>query len=168
MEKLPRFDEIQFEISAMLELDEGELTVVQREKLDEYLEMLGTQESERIDRFGAFVRGQAARIQSIRDEAARLYRKAAAAETRLKYLKGSYLRTFQLYGLKQVRGMVYSASIRKTQSVEIVSPEATLDAGFASERVEIVPDKQRIKDAINAGQDVPGARLIEKENLVIR
>ena len=46
--------------------------------------------------------------------------------------------------------------------------EAQLESDWFRERVERVPDKLRIKEALLAGSIIAGAQLIERENVVVK
>ena len=56
-------------------------------------------------------------------------------------------------------------SWRKSESVEI-DPLAVLDEQYT--KVEIKPDKKKIKDALKAGETVDGAELVERQNIQIK
>jgi hypothetical protein len=62
----------------------------------------------------------------------------------------------------------YELTSRRSESVELV--EGFDNPMFCSvEMVRVVkPDKERIKEALLAGEEVPGARLIKKCNLTIK
>jgi hypothetical protein len=58
-------------------------------------------------------------------------------------------------------------SWRKSVSTEIVDA-AAIPAQFRHQKIEETISKTEIKEAINAGQDVPGAKLVEKQNIQIK
>ena len=58
-------------------------------------------------------------------------------------------------------------SFRKSKAIQI-DDEAAVPAAFKSEVVSVKIDKTLIKQAIQLGQEVPGAALVENRNLQIR
>lgn len=59
-----------------------------------------------------------------------------------------------------------AVTFRRSRSVEV--DEATLSKEWCNEKITCIPDKMRIKSAIEAGRIVEGARLIEKLNIQIK
>lgn len=167
MEKLPRLYGIELEINNIMEYCEGEIAPEEEEKLEEYLDMLGNQEAEKIDRFSQFVKLQGARCEAIRAESQRLAKKAASVEERVRFLKNHYLAVLRANSLKKVRGNAYTVSVRDSVSVEVHDESLLAGTDFAETRVEIAPYKKRIKEALQAGESVPGCGLIHKNYLMI-
>ena len=94
-QKLPSFEAIQAEIQNILETydnpnnDLGEysmqLNEEQQAELDAYLEMLGTQEAEKVDGFAQFIRMSEAQQAALKAEADRLLKRARRSEAREKH-----------------------------------------------------------------------------------
>lgn len=61
----------------------------------------------------------------------------------------------------------HTISIRKSHSVKITNANE-LPAWAVELRVEKIPNKTKIKDAIKEGEDIPGAELIEKDYVVFK
>jgi len=81
-----------------------------------------------------------------------------------------YLRTsMSATGITKIQHPLFNVTLGKpAQIVEIDDPEA-LPEIYAETVVTIKPDKAAIKKALQAGDDVPGARLADgKERLLIR
>ena len=167
MSNLPSLYGIELEINNIMEYCEGEIDPAEEEKLEEYLEMLGNQEAEKIDRFGQFVKMQLARAEAVRNEGARLSRKAASIEERIRYLKAHYLAVLQTNKLKKVSGNAYTVSVRDSVSVDVYDAAALAGTDFAEVKTEISPYKKRIREAIQAGEKVPGCELVHKNWLMI-
>lgn len=167
MSALPTFDHIEEELSAMLSIPEEELTEEQKLKLEAYLDELGQQEADKIDRFCQFVRIETERAEAIKAESERLARKAQTAQNRLDYIRARYLTIMQQHGLRKVSGKVYTASVRESQAVAIEDQNA-IPAEFWKIKEERTPDKMMIKNCIKAGQVVPGCSLIPTYSLQTR
>ncbi len=164
---MPTFEQIQDEIASMLSLSDEELTPEQRHAMDAYLDELGTQEASKVDGFAAFLREQSARADAYRKESQRLAGKARSVESNLGWLKGKYLTVMQQRGLRKINGAAYTISLR-TSEVVMVEDMDKLPAAFVERKETFAPSKTAIRDAIKAGQDVPGARLQTVEHLQVR
>ena len=167
MSALPTFDHIEEELSAILAIPEEELTKEQKLKLEAYLDELGRQEADKIDRFCQFVRIESERAEAIKAESKRLARKAQTAQNRLDYIRARYLTIMQQHGLRKVSGKVYTASVRESQAVAIEDQNA-IPAEFWKVKEERTVDKVMVKNHIKAGQVVPGCSLIPTYSLQTR
>jgi hypothetical protein len=56
---------------------------------------------------------------------------------------------------------------RRSKFVDVFDPDG-LPKSYLREKISIEPDKTLIKKAIESGEDVPGATLVEKQNLQLR
>lgn len=164
---MPKLSDIELEITNVLDVDESELNEEQVAALDGYLEELAGQEKEKIDGFAQFCRLQSERISALEAESKRLARRAKSLERGMNYLKVSYLSTMQRHGLQKLNGNVYAVSIRKTPVVRI-EDEKAIPNEYWVEKVERSVSKSMIKDAIKAGQEVPGACMAESYSLQVR
>ena len=70
-------------------------------------------------------------------------------------------------GRDKVETAKVRVSFRKSVSVNI-EDEGALPADFIVETVSTKPDKTAIKKAIQAGQEIAGATLIENRNIQIK
>ena len=167
MSALPTFDHIEEELSAMLSIPEEELTEEQKLDLEQYLDELGQQEADKIDRFCQFVRIETERAEAIKAESKRLARKAQTAQNRLDYIRARYLTIMQQHGLRKVSGKVYTASVRESQAVAIEDQNA-IPAEFWKVKEERTVDKVMVKNHIKAGIEVPGCSLVPTYSLLTR
>lgn len=158
------FAEIQDEIRNMLNLAD-DLTPEQQETMSAYLDELGIQEAEKIDSFASFVKSYLSFADYCRQEAAKLTKRARAVESKIMYMKDYYLRVMNEHNLKKIAGNVYSLSLRRSESVNVTSPDL-LTREF--QNVKIEPNKTAIKDAIKSGKVVPGAELQDNVSLQIK
>ncbi|MBQ9407430.1 MAG: siphovirus Gp157 family protein [Desulfovibrio sp.] len=165
---MPTFEQIQFEIANMLDVPDEELDEEQRKEMNEYLDMLASQEANKVDGFAAFIKEETARVTFLKDESRRLADKAKIAERRMAFLKSRYLQIMQEHGLQRIKGNIYTLSIRRSQSVEVDNVE-TLDDFYC----RIVParreaDKKIIGEYLKGGGNLDGCRLVESNSLQIR
>lgn len=176
-QELPSFEAIQSEIQNILETfdstenDLGEYSMQlndeQRAELDAYLEMLGTQEAEKVDGFAQFLRMSEAQQDALKTEADRLLKRAKSLENQRNYLKMRYLQVMENHGLKKVSGQNYTLYRRATKCVQIVD-ESIVPAGVKREKTIVEPDKRIIMELLKDGQEVPGCQLAESVSLQVR
>lgn len=85
-------------------------------------------------------------------------------EERLKRFLGDFLAKT---GLEKVEGSLGKISLRKSKSVEVYDavklPNECLNVTHTYK-----PDKNKIKELINSGVEIPGARIVEKKNVQIK
>lgn len=165
---MPSFDHIQQEISAMLSVNDEDLTEEQKQAMDAYLDELGHAESEKIDGFAAFIREESYRAKYYAEEAKRLANKAKTAEGRINFLKAKYLDIMRENGVSKIKGNAYTLSVRHIQHV-VVDDDAQLDDLYMRvipEKRE--PDKRVIGEALKGGVSIPGCRLEQTDSLQIR
>lgn len=161
------FAQLEMEISAMLDLQDEELSPEQREELDKYLQELGDAEANKVDNFAQFVKVQTARAKAIREEAQRLSARARAIDNRIAGLKEYYQRNMGTFGLTKIQGGIYTVSLRNNKSVQV--DDTALEAlPLEYKNVKVEPRKTEIKKAIEAGQELAGCRIVETQSLNIR
>lgn len=176
-QKLPSFAAIQAEIQNILETydstdnDLGEysmqLNEEQRAELDAYLEMLGTQEAEKVDGFAQFLRMSEAQQSALKSEADRLLKRAKSLENTRNYLKMRYLQVMEANGLKKVSGNTYTLSRRATKCVQILE-EDVIPEELWRVKTTREPAKQDIMALLKIGKEVPGCQLAESVSLQVR
>lgn len=169
MSCVPSFAAIEEEISNILDLSSEELTEEEKEKVDDYLNMLGRQEVEKIDGFCKFIRFETSRIDALKAEADYLRKRAKSAEKKIAYLKNLYANIMTERGVKKIQGNIYLLSLRKSESI-FVPEEAidTLDEKYIRVTITKEPNKVAIKDALKNGEKIPQCRIIEKFSVLIK
>ena len=83
---------------------------------------------------------------------------------RMKTIVGSAMEEF---GISKIKSETLQLSFRKSESVEVFD-ESLVDEKFKKVKTEISLDKTAIKNAIKNGEDVQGAKIVEKNNLQIK
>ena len=162
---MPSFAEIQAEISNILSVADEDLTDEQRELFSAYADELAEQEEAKIDGFVSFLRAEQARADFLKEEAKRLTAMARNAEKKLDRLKDHYRHIMQANGLKKVSGKVYSASVRAS-SVVIVDNEQLVPKDYWRTKTETSIDKTAVRDALKAGEVVPGCSMGKSYSLL--
>ena len=155
---------IEEEISNILAVAE-ELTEDEQELALEYLEELGVQEIEKIDAVGYAVRKRKAEIEFLKEEEKRIKDRRQSMENRLAEFKEYLSQIFQKEGIQKIKGLKSTAYLRKVSSVEITDLNL-LPSEFVETRIDFVPRKSLLRDQLKSGE-VPGARIAERQSLVI-
>lgn len=106
-------------------------------------------------------------ISGAKAEEAALAERRKAAENRVERLKGFLASAMQTVGRNKVETAKAKISFRKSTQVQI-DDEGALPVDFVTTTITTKPDKTAIKKAIQAGQAVAGAVLVENQNLQIK
>lgn len=168
MSTIPSFEAIQQEIANILDIPDEELTDDQKLAVEDYLNELAAQEAGKVDGFAQFVRLEEAHTKSMKEEAKRLASRAKTAENRLSYLKAKYLGIMHSNGLRKVQGNAYTLSVRESKAVVVPEDLSGLDEIFLRRKEIVEADKAVIKEALAAGQSIPGCELRTNYSLQIR
>lgn len=89
------------------------------------------------------------------------------AERSQEWMKGAMLDVMEGLDKPKVSAGTYTVGTRKSTAVNIID-ESAIPARYASEVVAVKIDKTAIKDAIKNGEEVPGAKLVERKSLTIK
>lgn len=103
--------------------------------------------------------------EGIQKEIKRLQNVKKANENLANRLKANMDESLKAIGSDNLKCGTFTFSYRKTKSVEILDLDA-LPSDYKA--IEYKPDKNAIKKAINDGEPVAGAALVEKNTLQLR
>lgn len=103
--------------------------------------------------------------EGIQKEIKRLQNVKKANENLSNRLKANMDESLKAIGSDKLKCGTFTFSYRKTKSVEILDLDA-LPSDYKA--IEYKPDKNAIKKAINDGEPVAGAALVEKNTLQLR
>ena len=88
-------------------------------------------------------------------------------ENTQKRLTDALSNAMQVFGHDKVENATMRLSLRHTTATEVDDLDA-LPQEYKTTKVEVVADKTAIKKAIQQGEDVPGAHLVENVSLQIK
>ena len=137
--------------------EEGE--VIDEQALTELL----MAKEEKIENVACWIKNLTAEAEAIKAEKERLAERQKKAEEKTESLK-KWL-AFALEGEKFTTARV-AISYRKSVSVQV--DESLLDKKYMKEKVTYTPDKTALKKALQAGENIEGAYLEEKQNIQIK
>ena len=88
-------------------------------------------------------------------------------ENAQKRLTDALSTAMQVFGHDKVENATMRLSLRHSTATEVDDLDA-IPAEYKTTKVEVVADKTAIKKAIQSGEDVPGAHLVENVSLQIK
>ena len=103
-------------------------------------------------------------IEGVAAEIARLTERNAQARKRIERYTNLLLAAL---GGEKMKTPLVSVSYRKSTAVEL-EPDFLTKADLYWQRIKQEPDKEKIKEALMAGQKIPGAQLVERKNIIIK
>ncbi len=128
-------------------------------------EQLQLDRSEKIENIVCFIKNLEADSKAIKEEAKNLTGRAKSAENKANHLR-QYLE-FCLQGEK-FQSPKASVSFRKAQKVQVDENRlAEIPEEFLRYKDPEV-DKTRVKEALKAGETVPGCELVESNSMIIK
>ena len=86
-------------------------------------------------------------------------------ENRKKRMLTAYLAAMNNMGMKSIMTGVGELKVKKNPPAVIIDDGAQIPAQYTTQKVTIAPDKTKIKAAIKAGEEVPGAHLEQNISL---
>lgn len=146
-----------------LEIDEETGEILNAEELDE----LSGAFEEKSEAVACYIKNSEVFIGDLKAEEANLAKRRKQTEKRIDYLKNVLTACLDAAGRDKVETTKVRVSFRKSVAVSI-DDEKALPADFVVETVTTKPDKTAIKKAIQSGQEVSGASLVENRNLQIK
>lgn len=156
-----RLYDISAEIRAVFEHiaeQEGEFTAEDEAALDELCPAL----EDKIARYLEIAAEDEAYADALKAEADRIMRRAQVKQNAARRLRGRVRDALLTSGIDKVDAGTFRVSLRKPrESVEVVDTEA-LPADFT--KTTTTADKRAIGEALKAGREVPGARLVQGEH----
>lgn len=108
--------------------------------------------------------------QAIRDAAAKMLERAERVERRAESIRAYLLWAMQAADIKSIECPEFKIRRQNNPPSVIVEDWHALPDAFKKQPAPppLVPDKVGIKEALQAGKPVPGARLFQNERLVIK
>lgn len=101
------------------------------------------------------------------EEVKRLTQMSKTLGNRIDYLKNATSTVLRQCGIERIDGIQTTISFRKSEETDPFDMEALPD-DYKVVKTTVTPNKTKIREALKAGQAVPGARLIEKHNIQIK
>lgn len=142
-------------------LEEGELSP----EMETALQINQNELQEKASNYAYLIRTVEYDVSAIDEEIKRLSALKKAKNNVIDRMKESVVNAMSIYGFEKIETPTMKLSIRRSEAVEVYE---NLDSKYIVEKVTYAPDKIRIKNAIKAGEQVNGAKIIENYNLQIK
>ena len=151
-----------YDIFDDMEFDEnGELVGLDR--IDDLNHEFGT----KAENTAQYIKELLYEAEAIKQEEAKLYQRRKAAENKAARLKEYLTFCFNVVGQDRLSTPAVKISFKPSTAVEVKSV-ADLPDVYKRVKTTVEADKTKIKDAIEAGEEVPGAYLVKKNNIQIK
>lgn len=122
--------------------------------------------NKKFEGYGQVINQAKADMNEVSEEIKRLQTKKRTYDNNIKHLKQALIDSLAAVGKDRIKTPLFSFSIKNTRAVDVTSIE-DLPVDYLVPQPS-KPDKKAIKEAIESGQDVPGATIKFNESLVIR
>ena len=125
--------------------------------------------ADKADGYAAFIVELEARVRLRRDESQRLAARARVDERKCEYLRGRLLDAMRRTNTPVLNTSRYRLSIAKNGGVAPLVIVGDVPSEWMRTKVEVSPDRERIREALDAGTRLPFASYGERgERLVLR
>jgi len=122
--------------------------------------------SEKADNIVRYMRNLNAEAEALKAEETALYKKRKAVENKAERLKAYLAAQMTLCGLKELKAGLFKLRFQPTTPAISIIDESAVPEKFHRVKIEI--DRLAIRDALKAGEEVPGIKIERGETLVIR
>jgi Siphovirus Gp157 len=154
-------DDIQYMNAVLDDLDDSQ----QQQLISEWLETLAEERDRKLDNYATLIAELEARAEIRKKEAKRLNDLAAADENRAKLLKDRLKLFFETHHLKKIETDRFRLSMVKHGGKTPLILDESVVASQLPERfqkVNIKPDTEAIRQALEAGEELDFAKLGER------
>lgn len=153
-------------LDRMFEEVDEETGEVKRELVTELAE-LNQARDEKLDNIGCYLKNLQAEYLAIKAEITNLKDRLQSKENKIERLKAYVAQDLIAHGESKKESARVVFSFRTSKSIN-VTDEDKLPVYLKTEKVEWVPNKKAIKEAIEGGEEVAGAEIIVNQNLQIK
>ena len=122
--------------------------------------------TEKADHIVRYIRNLSAEADALKAEEAALYKKRKAVEIKAERLKAYLAAQMTLCGLKELKAGLFKLRFQPTTPAISIIDESAVPEKFHRVKIEI--DRLALRDALKAGEEVPGIEVQRGEALVIR
>lgn len=144
-----------------IELDEETGEILQADALH----AVEAEANDKIEATALYLRELDAEAKAAKDEADRMIARVKSMQKRSDYLKAMLLDALHATG--KVKTARVTVSIRTSKAIE-VADGVTLPDAFVTVRTTTTPNKTALKEAIEAGAEIEGVRLVARESVQIK
>lgn len=155
-----------YELTDALAMLENEQEDLDPEIFRDTFEGLEGAFEDKCDGWAKWIRGMKADVQKLKEEEARMALRRKRIETAITKAEDTMAMYMRTVGKTKFKTALFTYGFRKSQAVEITN-ESELPKWALIEQPPKI-SKTEIKEHLKAGEEVPGAKLVENESLQIR
>lgn len=168
MSTMPALYEIRRDYLQALEVLTDPDSDIPLEAVTDTLEGIEGMLEEKATNVAKFMRNLESAASAIKEAEQQMAQRRKAIESRAQGLKDYLKHNMEASGITRIESPWFVLAVQKNPaSVELADEDALPDE-FKQEVVTVKADKTAIKEALKAGQEVPGARLAQGTRLAIR
>lgn len=123
---------------------------------------------EKCENVACYIKNLDALASAIKKEEEEQYKRRKSIENKIEQLKNYLGNCILETGKEKIETAKCKLNFRKSYSIEIIESIDNIDERFVKTKTEKYADKTAIKDAIKNGETFDFAKLVEKENLIIK
>lgn len=139
------------------------------EVVQDTLEGLQGEIQEKGKNVAAYFQNLEADVEAMKAAEQRIAQRRKAIENRVRQMKDYLLRNMEESGITEISCPEFTVKLGKNPASVEVDDINLLPERFVARKVVESPDKKAIKEMIQSGSEVPGARLItDKKRLIVR
>ena len=151
----------QQELNNLLEESYGELTP----ELEQALELNLDNFSAKAEGYVKAIKNYKAESDAIAEEIKRLQEKKKVCENAVNRMKTALSTSMDIFGMNKVRAGLFKISLTTSKAVNIIDENAIPEN---YKRVKYEVSKTDIKKAIESGETIEGAEIVENKSITIR
>jgi hypothetical protein len=138
------------------------------EAVNDTLEALGGELEDKAINVAKFFRNMEATAAAIKSAEADMAKRRKALENRVQWLKNYIKENMEFCGISDIECPHFKLSVQKNPAVVNILDENAIPAQFKEEVISWKIDKNAIKDAIKAGNIVPGTEMVSGTRLAVK
>lgn len=163
----PLYELVRYQHELEVLADSGE---VPAEQIADTLEALDGDIRDKAVNVAAFTKNLEATAEAVREAAKAMLARADRIEKRAESIRAYLLFNMQASGVSKIECPWFTLTVRKNPPSVIIDDEAQIPSDYYVPPPPPIPklDKTAVKRAIQAGVEVPGARLFQNERLEIK
>jgi Siphovirus Gp157. len=138
------------------------------EGLEPILEGIEGTFSEKVESIIKLMKSKAAERDAIDEERNRLAERAQRLDKQVQWLFDYVESQMKLTGIEEVKSPLFTIKLGKNPAKVEVNDLALVPDKFIRTKLTTIPDKHAIKDALQAGEEVPGCELVRDTVLKVR
>lgn len=134
------------------------------------LESLDGELNDKAISIAQFTRNLDATAQAVREAGKAMLERAARLEKRAQSIRDYMLFQLQFAQVTKIECPWFVIQVKKNPPAVVIDDEAAIPEAFKvqPEPPPPRPDKAKIRDALKAGEEVPGARLVQSERVEVK